>query len=202
MADHLPPTDGSDSAASAPGTATNPQSNLSGELTTMRLTDTPVVPPRAQDTIRPLAISEDGSPLGDISLSAANGRYQVVKEIARGGMGAVYRGYDHELKRETAMKVLLGKHLDHPDYVRRFHEEAWITGQLQHPGVVPIHDIGRLQGGQPFFVMKLVEGKTLAHLLHRRGTIEQDRARFLKIFEQVCQTIAYAHSRGVIHRDL
>ena len=117
-------------------------------------------------------------------------------------MGAVYRGYDRELKRETAIKVLLEKHLDQPDHVRRFYDEAWIAGQLQHPGVVPVYDLGRLDAGQPYFIMKLVDGRTLAQLLHLRSSPEQDRPRFLKIFEQICQTIAYAHARAVIHRDM
>jgi serine/threonine-protein kinase len=129
-------------------------------------------------------------------------RYELVQELARGGMGIVYRGFDRELERELAVKALLLQHLDEPDYVRRFFEEAWIGGQLQHPGVVPIYDLGRTAEGRPFFAMKLVEGRTLAALLAARKSPVDDLARFLQIFEQVCQTLAYAHARGVIHRDL
>src|SRR5579864_2483076 len=129
-------------------------------------------------------------------------RYELVQELARGGMGIVYRGFDRELERELAIKALLLQHLDEPDYVRRFFEEAWISGQLQHPGVVPVYDLGRTEEGRPFFAMKLVEGRTLAAHLAARKRPAEDLARFLQIFEQVCQTLAYAHARGVIHRDL
>jgi tetratricopeptide (TPR) repeat protein len=129
------------------------------------------------------------------------GRYQLLDEIARGGMGLVLRGRDPELGRELAVKLLLDHHRDRPDLVDRFVEEAQICGQLQHPGVVPVYDLGMLADDRPFFTMKLVKGQTLASLLARRGA-EPDLPRFLSIFASVCQTMAYAHSRGVIHRDL
>ena len=86
--------------------------------------------------------------------------------------------------------------------VRRFVEEAQIGGQLQHPGVVPIYELGTLADHRPFFAMKLVKGHTLAQLARRRKEPADDLPRFLSIFEAVCQTMAYAHARGVIHRDL
>jgi hypothetical protein len=95
-------------------------------------------------------------------------RYQLSGEIARGGMGAVLRGRDVDLGRDLAVKVLLQKYADRPEVARRFIEEAQIGGQLQHPGVVPVYDIGRF-GDRPFFTMKLVKGKTLASLLAERG---------------------------------
>ncbi len=128
-------------------------------------------------------------------------RYQLSGEIARGGMGAVLRGRDVDLGRDLAVKVLLEKHAHRPEVARRFIEEAQIGGQLQHPGVVPVYDIGRF-GNRPFFTMKLVKGKTLAQLLAARGDARQDRPRLLGITVQVCQTLAYAHAKGVIHRDL
>jgi tetratricopeptide (TPR) repeat protein len=128
-------------------------------------------------------------------------RYQLSGEIARGGMGAVLRGRDVDLGRDLAVKVLLEKHADRPEVVRRFIEEAQIGGQLQHPGVVPVYDIGRF-GDRPFFTMKLVKGKTLAALLAERAEPSVDRPRFLAIALQVCQAMAYAHAKGVIHRDL
>jgi serine/threonine-protein kinase len=155
-------------------------------------------------------------------------RYQLFGEIAHGGMGAVLRGRDSDIGRDLAVKVLLESHKDKPDLVRRFIEEAQIGGQLQHPGVVPIYDIGAFSDRRPFFTMKLVKGRTLAALLGERGRVSAsssslrttpradatglassgasgpaaDLPRFLSIFEQVCQTMAYAHTRGVIHRDL
>jgi eukaryotic-like serine/threonine-protein kinase len=122
-------------------------------------------------------------------------------EIARGGMGSVLRGRDVDLGRDLAFKVLLDQHHDRSDLVDRFVEEAQICGQLQHPGVVSVHELGTLADHRPFFAMKLVKGQTPAALLADRGA-EPDLPRFLSIFEAVCQTMAYAHSRGVIHRDL
>jgi serine/threonine-protein kinase len=128
-------------------------------------------------------------------------RYQLQGEIARGGMGAVLRGRDVDLGRDLAVKVLLEKYVNRPDVARRFVEEAQIGGQLQHPGVVPVYDIGRF-GERPFFTMKLVKGKTLAALLGERVDLSMDRSRFLAVALQVAQTLAYAHAKGVIHRDL
>lgn len=128
-------------------------------------------------------------------------RYQLSGEIARGGMGAVLRGRDVDLGRDLAVKVLLEKYTNHPEIARRFVEEAQIGGQLQHPGVVPIYDIGRF-GERPFFTMKLVKGQTLAVLLSERTAATEDRPRLLGIALQVAQAMAYAHAKGVIHRDL
>ena len=130
------------------------------------------------------------------------GRYQMHGEIARGGMGAIIRGRDTDLGRELVFKVLLDAHRDKPEYVRRFVEEAQIGGQLQHPGIVPIYELGRLNDQRPFFTMKLVKGDTLAALLNERQSTREEQSKFVGIFAQVCQTVAYAHSKGVIHRDL
>jgi serine/threonine-protein kinase len=138
----------------------------------------------------------------------AGPRYQLSGEIARGGMGAVLRGRDVDLGRDLAVKVLLEKYADRPEVARRFLEEAQVGAQLQHPGVVPVYDIGRF-GDRPFFTMKLVKGKTLAALLSERETpaldapgSPKDLPRFLDIALKVAQTLAYAHAKGVIHRDL
>jgi serine/threonine-protein kinase len=139
---------------------------------------------------------------GAEGLPAQVGRYVVLEEIAHGGMGAVFKVRDTELGRTLAMKVLLDGHRERPDLARRFLEEAQIGGQLQHPGLVPVHELGSLPDQRPFFTMKLVKGRTLAELLRERASPADDLPRFLTIFEQVCQTLAYTHSRGVIHRDL
>src|SRR5262249_46222283 len=86
------------------------------------------------------------------------------------------------------------------DLERRFLEEAHLTGQLQHPGIAPVHAVGRLPDGRPFFSMKLIQGYTLAELLQERSP--GDQPRVLTIFAQVCQTLAYAHPRCVLHRDV
>jgi len=116
-------------------------------------------------------------------------------------MGAVLRGRDVDLGRDLAIKVLLEKHADRPDVARRFIEEAQIGGQLQHPGVAPIYDLGRF-GARPFFTMKLVKGQTLAALLSQRKEPAEDLPNLLSIALKVTQTLAYAHAKGVIHRDL
>jgi serine/threonine-protein kinase len=117
-------------------------------------------------------------------------------------MGAVLKGRDPDLGRDVAVKILLEQLRDKPEMVRRFVEEAQIGGQLQHPGIVPIYELGTMADRRPFFSMKLVKGHTLAHLLDQRGDPAVELPRFLSIFESACQTMAYAHSRGVIHRDL
>jgi hypothetical protein len=133
---------------------------------------------------------------------AGAGRYQVLGEIARGGMGIVLRARDADLGRDLALKVLQTRHRGDRDMVGRFIDEARIGGQLQHPGILPVHELGTLADRRPYFTMKLVKGRTLAALLAERANQEADRPRFLSIFEQICQTMAYAHTRRVIHRDL
>jgi serine/threonine-protein kinase len=129
-------------------------------------------------------------------------RYRIDGEIARGGMGAILKGRDPDLGRDVAIKVLRDDLLGNPEMVHRFVEEAQIGGQLQHPGLVPIYELGTFADRRPFFAMKLVRGHTLAALLDGRKAPVSDLPRFLNIVEAVSQTVAYAHARGVIHRDL
>ncbi len=130
------------------------------------------------------------------------GRYQLLGEIARGGMGVVLKGRDVDLGRDVAVKVLLEKHCDRSEMLRRFVEEAQIAGQLQHPGIIPIYELGRLPDDRLYIAMKLIRGRTLASLLEGRADPADERLRYLGIFEQVCQAMAYAHACGVVHRDL
>ncbi|MBI3860310.1 MAG: tetratricopeptide repeat protein [Planctomycetia bacterium] len=129
-------------------------------------------------------------------------RYVIVGEIGCGGMGVVLRVLDTSFNRPLAIKVLRNTQSRIDAAERRFVDEARITGQLQHPGIPPVHEVGRLSDGRPFFSMKLIEGRTLAELLTERSSPQDDLPRFLKIFEQIAQTIGYAHSQSVIHRDL
>ncbi len=134
--------------------------------------------------------------------AGASIRYRIDGEIARGGMGVVLKGRDPDLGREVALKVLRDDYREDANVVRRFVEEAQIGGQLQHPGVVPIYELGTFADLRPFFAMKLVKGHTLAQLLEQRPNPSADLPRHLSIYEAICQTVAYAHARGVIHRDL
>ena len=150
---------------------------------------------------------DDGESIGSIisndhAETIELSHYQVEGEIARGGMGIIYRVRDIDLNRSLAIKVLKQSHRHKPEMIFRFIEEAQILGQLQHPGIVPVHEAGVLHDGRPYFTMKLVKGRTLAAMLAERPNPAADLPRFLAIFDQICRTIAYAHARGVIHRDL
>lgn len=138
----------------------------------------------------------------EVPRTESSTRYQLQGEIARGGMGVVLRARDKDLGRDLVIKVLAEKHKNNPNVIQRFLEEAQIGGQLQHPGIAPLYELGQFSDGRPFFSMKLIKGDTLASLLLKRRDVFDERAKFLGIFEQICQTVAYAHSRGVVHRDL
>jgi serine/threonine protein kinase len=129
-------------------------------------------------------------------------RYVLGEVMARGGMGIVYRAIDTALGREVAVKVLQGKFVPGSHAARRFADEARITGQLQHPAIPPVYDIGTLTDGRPFLALKLIKGDTLDALLKARSDAGEDRGRFIAVFEQVCQALAFAHAHGVIHRDI
>jgi formylglycine-generating enzyme required for sulfatase activity len=130
------------------------------------------------------------------------GRYEVGAVLAEGGMGRVLCARDPELGRDLAVKVIKPEYRGHAELVRRFENEARITAQLQHPGIVPVHDTGRDDNGLPFLVMKLVRGRTLEELLAERASPGDALTRFMGIFEQVCQAVGFAHEHRVIHRDL
>lgn len=126
----------------------------------------------------------------------AGARYTLLGEIGRGGMGTVYRAMDESLGREVALKALAFEG-DGRAVAQRLTREARVLAQLEHPGIVPIHDTGVLADGRPYYVMRLVRGTTLAQHIGGRG-----RGELLRLFLQVCDAVAYAHARGVIHRDL
>ena len=123
-------------------------------------------------------------------------RYTIVDEIARGGMGAVFLAFDTHLQRDVAIKVSNG--LPGADVERRLDAEARIQAGLEHPGIVPIHDAGRLADGRLFYVMKRVRGATLTRHSEQLNTLSER----LGVFERICDAVNFAHARGVIHRDL
>ena len=115
------------------------------------------LPPEPPDDDAPIVpVGSDALP--DLPDGAAAGRYHVLGEIACGGMGIVLRARDVDLGRDLALKVLQARHLGDPGVVDRFVEEARISGQLQHPGIVPVHELGTLADHRPYFTMKLVKG--------------------------------------------
>jgi serine/threonine-protein kinase len=126
---------------------------------------------------------------------------ELLDRVGRGGMGEVFRGKDPALGRDLAVKVLRPELRSDPGAERRFAQEARVTGALQHPNIVPVHNLGRLPDGRLYFTMKLVRGRTLAEML-AEGQGPGRLAEWLGVFEKVCQAVAFAHSRGVIHRDL
>ncbi len=129
-------------------------------------------------------------------------RYLIDREIAQGGLSRILLARDLDLGRPIAIKTLKEDLSDRQDLAQRLIEEAQVTGQLQHPGLVPIYEVGALGPGRPYIAMKLVEGETLEAMIAKRAQDDQGLPRFLNIFEKVAQTIAFAHTHGVIHRDL
>lgn len=138
-------------------------------------------------------------------------RYGLGERLARGGMGVIYKVWDRVLHRNLAMKVVRQQDHPHaeqvavdPHVLTRFVREAEITAHLDHPGVVPIHDLGLDAHGRIFFTMKLVQGKSLAAVfqLAKARREKWTPTRVVDVIVRVCETVAFAHSRGVIHRDL
>lgn len=138
------------------------------------------------------------------------GRYTDLTPVGEGGMGTVYRAYDADLDRPVALKVVRGD-VAGPDVtsktvasevVARFLREARLTGRLEHAGIVPVHEVGRTEGGLPYYAMRLVrDSKTLAQAIDAAWDLGA-RLALLEPFLKVCDTVAYAHGQGVIHRDL
>jgi serine/threonine-protein kinase len=130
------------------------------------------------------------------------GRFKLGQELARGGMGVVYLARDESLGRDVAVKVLHELYQVDSLVGQRFVDEARITAQLQHPGIPPVFEVGRLSDERPYLAMKLIKGRTLEELLKERAEPASDRGRFLAMFAQICQAVGYAHSKHVLHRDL
>jgi len=123
--------------------------------------------------------------------------FQLLREIGRGGMGVVWSARDTALDREVAVKFIQSRYENESAAAPRFLDEARITGQLQHPGIPAVYQVGQVAGGRPFLAMKLIKGETLGALLESDSSVNG-----LAVFEAVCQAVGYAHAHGVIHRDL
>jgi PAS domain S-box-containing protein len=187
--------------------------------TSIRRSLAAVADPEINSTLVGLVFDPDGDADPDRTASYAVGaatgsgqRFRVLRPHAQGGLGAVFVARDEELHREVALKQILDRHADDPDSRARFLVEAEITGKLEHPGVIPVYGLGHDLCGRPFYAMRLVKGESLKEAIDRFHRAEDPgrdpRARALVLqrllgrFIAVCNTVAYAHSRGVIHRDL
>ncbi len=159
-------------------------------------TTTPTAPP-ATPSARPPA---DGQ------------RFRVLRPHARGGLGAVFVALDAELNREVALKQILDQHADDPASRQRFLLEAEITGGLEHPGIVPVYGLGTYADGRPYYAMRFIQGDSLKEAIERfhadealktdPGRRSLELRKLLRRFIDVCNAIDYAHSRGVLHRDI
>ena len=167
-----------------------------------------VATPHAGDDFTPVAGSAR-----DARVSLESDRYSIQGEIARGGMGAIFSVHDEQFGRDLAMKVLLdegarirsrGPSSRSEGRRQRFLNEARITGRLEHPGIVPVHELGVDGEGRPFFTMKLVRGRTLREVfkLVREGEDEWSLQRALGVLLRVCEAVGFAHDKGIVHRDL
>src|SRR5262245_38160805 len=173
--------------------------------------------PAIEHTLAQLAPRPDGD--ADRTASYAVGtasadgqRFRVLRPHACGGLGAVFVALDAELNREVALKQILDQHADDPTSRARFLLEAEITGGLEHPGIVPIYGLGAYADGRPFYAMRFIKGDSLkeaADRFHADEALRKDPGRralelrkLLRRFTDVCDAIAYAHSRGVLHRDI
>ncbi len=147
-----------------------------------------------------------------LALRHTGQRFRIVRPHAKGGLGEVYVARDEELHREVALKEIQDRHADNPESRSRFMVEAEITGGLEHPGIVPVYGLGTYDDGRPYYAMRFIRGDSLKDAIERfhktdRGALDAgERALQLRAllgrFIDVCNAIAYAHSRGVLHRDL
>lgn len=137
------------------------------------------------------------------------GRYEVLGELGRGGMGRVLAGWDPKLQRGVAIKVLTEP--ENESHAARFVREARLGGRLEHPNILPIHDVGRTAEGQLFLVMKRVEGRSLhdvlvslaRHVRHGEPPPKPwNQQRLLLAFVQICRAVEFAHTHGIVHRDI
>ncbi len=162
----------------------------------------------------PSSESSCGCPVDEANTTPeAPGRYETKQELGRGGIGRVLLAFDAHVGREIALKEIIPGMIpdkdsgdntpSHPSQVvrARFLREARVTGQLEHPSIVPVYEIGRRSDGACYYTMRMVKGQTLAHAIAHCIDIEE-RLKLLPHFYDMCNAIAYAHSRGVLHRDI
>jgi serine/threonine protein kinase len=146
--------------------------------------------------------------------SASHGmRFRILRPHAKGGIGEVSVAQDTELNREVALKEIQPQYADDPNSRARFMQEAEVTGSLEHPGIVPVYALGQYDDGRPYYAMRFIRGESLKETIERFHEPEKKRKqdaaapglelrKLLRRLIDVCNAIEYAHSRGVLHRDL
>lgn len=184
--------------------------------------DSPTAPeyesrfPQHAELVRNVLVATETSTPGERpALAAANiaaeglAHYSLRGVFAEGGLGRVWTAWDSRLNREVALKEIQPSQASQPDAWQRFLKEAQVTGQLEHPNIVPVYELSRAASDKPFYTMRLVKGRTLRQAIaeyhrHRRegGLDPLELPRLLSAFISTCNAVAYAHSRGVVHRDL
>jgi eukaryotic-like serine/threonine-protein kinase len=146
--------------------------------------------------------------ISNIGSSGQGASFQILRPLARGGLGEVFVARDGSLNREVALKLIQESQANDPQGKARFLLEAEITGGLEHPGIVPVYALGESADGRPFYAMRLVRGETLKERIrkfHEGSSIRRQSLEFRQLlnhFVRVCDVVAYAHDRGVVHRDL
>jgi eukaryotic-like serine/threonine-protein kinase len=172
--------------------------------------------PDLQDTLRTLSIPAAPAAPRDgatIEPAAATGvRFRILRQHAKGGLGVVFLAHDQEVNRQVALKEIQSRFARDPDARQRFELEAEITGGLEHPGIVPVYGLGRYDDGRPYYAMRFIKGDSLKEAVDAfhaadkqdRDATERDLSlrQLLRRFIDVCNAVDYAHSKGVLHRDL
>ena len=132
----------------------------------------------------------------------AKSKYEILSELGRGGVGIIYKARDCALRRLVAIKVLRHEFKDRDDVICRFEQEARIIAQLPHPGLAPVFECGLCDNGRPFHSMKLVDGSNLKTLIEQELFGSETQLHAINAFASVCQTIAFTHSRNIVHLDI
>lgn len=150
-------------------------------------------------------------PRTSLGSTSSTARFSVIRPHAKGGLGEVFVAFDHELNRHVALKEIQGRYAFDDSSRQRFMLEAEITGGLEHPGIVPVYGLGTYEDGRPFYAMRFIKGKSLAeaaeafHAKHSKRSIDfrgREFHRLLRRLVDVCNSLEYAHVRGILHRDL
>ena len=202
-------TDPSD-PASAASPADDPPLEIARTITVLRDSGVePTLEALLEEMKIPVPPSLGGVPsAADAGTTGTLGRFQLGREIGRGGMGRVIEALDPQLCRSVAVKVLIDPAVVGREQLARFVAEAQLTSQLDHPGIVPVHEMGFTPEGLFYFVMRKVDGRSLREILDALAADDPaacdhwTRHRLLGAFVQVCNAVAYAHDRGALHRDL